>query len=592
MSTGRYVALRSAAAMTPARRRRLLLAALLGSFAIVCSIGLLATSGFLIVRAAEMPAVLQLTVAIVAVRFFGTFRAAARYGERLTSHDLAFRQLADLRRSFFEALRPLVPASLPGLRGGDILSRFVADVDTLQDLYLRVLLPPLIAVLAVVAAVVTAALVLPAAAVVLLCALLAGGTVVPVVSAAVAGSAGRRQAVERARLSIELLEALDGAAELAVLGRAHERVTMLGAADARLAALARRDAVAGGLAVTLGSMVSGVALVGVLAVALPAVQSGRISGPLLGLLALLTLAAFEAVTELPAAARRLSACSAAAERLAEIERHPVLVADPARPVALAAATEVALRVRGVTVYGDSVAGSGRPLLSGVDLDLEAGRAVALVGASGAGKTTLAHLMVRFADPAAGTISYGGVDLRALEQDELRRRVLLCAQDAHLFNTSIAENLRLARTDAGDDELIAALRAVGLGPFVAALPDGLGTLVGQNGAELSGGQRRRLITARGLVATAPVVIFDEPAAHLDPAGAEALHQRLCDERENGRAVLVIAHALNGLDRFDEIIVLDQGRVVERGDHSALLAAGGRYARLALDQAAALAAAEHF
>lgn len=226
----------------------------------------------------------------------------------------------------------------------------------------------------------------------------------------------------------------------------------------------------------------------------------------------------------------------------------------------------------------------RHALVDIDLVVGAGERVALVGPSGAGKTTLARLMVRFADPATGAISFGGVDLRALEQDELRRRVLLCAQDAHVFNTSIAENLRLARPDAGDHELLAALDAVGLAPFVAALPDGLGTLVGQDGAELSGGQRRRMIAARGLVSTAPIVIFDEPAAHLEPAGAEALHHRLCDERDRGRAVLVIAHALQGLDRFDEIVVLDRGRVIERGDHAALVAAGGSYARLALEQAA--------
>jgi ABC-type multidrug transport system fused ATPase/permease subunit len=325
----------------------------------------------------------------------------------------------------------------------------------------------------------------------------------------------------------------------------------------------------------------------VLAVAIPAVHDGTLRGPMLGLLALLVLGAFEAVATLPAAAQQLAACAASAGRLHEIADAPIVVADQPEPDVLSDDEPMILKARDLMLVGTPGGFVPHPILNRVNFELIPGRAVALVGSSGAGKTTLAELLVRFADPTTGTVTLAGHDTRALAQDDLRSHVLLCAQDAHIFTTTVAENLRLARRDATDADLLAALDAVGLGRFVEELPDGIDTLVGQDGAQLSGGQRRRLVVARGLVSRAPVVLFDEPAAHLDSAAAEAIHQRLCGEREQGRAVLVIAHALTGLDAYDEILVLHAGEIVERGTHAELLARGGRYAILALEQAAALA-----
>lgn len=574
-----YAALRSAAEIPSSRRSRLALAACLGVLAVIASMGLLAASGYLIVRASEMPPVLQLTTVIVTVRFFGTSRAVLRYAERLASHDLAFRQLADIRQAFYKRLVPLLPGTLREARSGDLLSRFVADVDQLQELYLRVLLPPLVAGGSVLVAGLVAGVVMPLAAVVLTAALVLAATVVPWVSARVARLSSERQAAARAQLSNELVEALDGSAELALLGQSRNRLRRIGAADAELARYARRDALASGAATALGGVVSGIGIAGVLAVAAPAVGEGGISGPLLGLLALLALAAFEGVSALPAAAKQLAACRVSADRLEEITERAPLVVDPVDALPLAAGSPAVLSVRGV---------HARAVLRGVDLDLEPGRAVALVGESGSGKTTLAELLVRFADPDAGVIELAGVDIKALAQAELRKHVLLCAQDAHVFSTTIAANLRLAAPGATDDQLADALHAVGLGQFVDSLPDGVDTLTGQDGAQLSGGQRRRLLVARGLLSDAPLVIFDEPAAHLDPAGAEALHRRLCAERDLARGVMVIAHSLTGLEAYDEVLVLHQGQIAERGTHEELVAAGGRYSRMALDQAAALVA----
>lgn len=577
---GRMTPLMRAAGLVVPRRRRLLLSVVLGAGAIAAAVGLLATSGYLIVRAAERPPILHLTMAIVAIRAFGISRAVLRYFERLVSHDLAFRVLADLRERFYVRLAPLVPAGLPGIRSGDLLSRFVADVDQLQELYLRALAPPVVAagVIALVTGIGIA--VLPVAGLVLGAMLLLAATVVPALTYLAARAGARRRGPAQAALSSELVEALEGAPELAVLGQEQFRLQRIGAADAQLAALVRRDAIAGGLATALGTLLPGVTTVAVLVVAIPAVQDGRLSGVLLGLLALLALASFEAVAPLPAAAQHLAACAQSATRLEEIVDAPVPVVDPAAPAALP---------RGGTLVAERVdvtfAGTSRPTLDRVDLRMDRGRSVALVGASGGGKTTLAELLVRFRDPDAGRVTLDGVDIRELRQDDLRATVLLAAQDAHLFCTSIRENLLLARRDATDAELHAALAAVGLDGFVAELDAGLDTHVGENGAQLSGGQRRRLLVARALVSDARLLILDEPAAHLEPPAARALHERLVAEAQAGeRGVMIIAHTAAGLEACDEIAVLHDGRIAERGTHDELVRHGGRYAAMALTQMA--------
>lgn len=574
-------ALRRAAALTRSRWRRLALSVLLGAGAIAAAAGLLATSGYLISRAAERPSILTLSTAIVGVRFFGIARALLRYAERLVSHDLAFRVLADLRVRFFVALTPLVPAGLRDLRRGDLLSRFVADVDRLQDLYLRGLGPPLVAAVTVAGAALAAALMLPAAGAVLFAALAAAAVAIPAATALAARGAARRQAPARAALTAELVELIAGAPELAVAGRERDRAARAAAADAALSRAQARDAAAGGLAAGLGTALAGLGAVAVLTVAIPAVRDGRLDGVLLAALALLALAAFEGVVPLGAAAQSLEACARSAARIEAVTERPAPVSDPPAPEALPAQGTLAaagIRAR----YGPD----GPWVLDGVDLRLAPGTALALVGASGAGKTTLADLLVRFRDPDAGTVAFGGVDLRAAAQDDVRRAIRLAGQEAHLFATSIRANVAIGRPGATDEEIVAAIGRAGLGPWLETLPGGLGTEVGERGAQVSGGQRQRLAVARVLLAEAPVLVLDEPAAHLDPPSARALLSDLARVAP-GRAVLVITHGLEGLEGYDEIALLEAGRIAERGTHAELLAAGGRFAALVRSGAGSLA-----
>ena len=533
-------------------RKRVALAVLLGALTILCGVGLMATAGYLISRAAERPAILSLTVAIVVVRVFGLARPVARYLERLSSHDLAFRALGRARHRVYERIEPLAPAQLRGDRQGDLLSRLVADVDSLQNLHLRGLGPPLVAVAASAVSVAVAAAILPAAGLVLAIGLVAAGLAVPAVGG-LAARRGGREAAARGELTAELIETLAGSAELAAYGRQDDRLHRLYSADRGLVRLARRAALADGAADGLRLVLTGATVAGVLAVAVSAHASGGLDRVLIALLALLALASFEAIQPLGEAARELGETVAAGRRLLElIDREPA-VTNPEEPLPLPAAP-FTLALEGVRAR---YAPGEPPALDGFTLRLDPGRRIALVGPSGAGKTTVTNLLLRFLDPERGRVTLAGSDLRAYRQEDVRSAIAVAGQDAHLFSTTIRDNVRLARPGASDQEVEQALDAARIGDWVRSLPEGLDTLVGEEGRELSGGQRQRIALARALLADAPVLVLDEPTAHLDEPTAERLLEDILSA-SGERSVLLITHRPEGLDLVDEVVVLEGGK----------------------------------
>ncbi len=569
---GRGVAARVRAA-AGARRGQLALALLLGSLALGSAVGLMATSGWLISRAAEQPPVMYLMIAVTATRAFGIGRAVFRYAERLVSHDAVLRMLADTRVAVYRRLERLAPAGLRTTRRGDLLSRLVADVDALQDYWLRWLLPVSAAAAVSLGAVGFTAWLLPEAGAVLAVGLLAAGVGVPLLSGAVARRAERKLAPARGVLATRVADLLTGTAELTVAGALKRRTAKAGEADAELTRIASRGATATALGDGLGALVTGLTVTAAALVGVRAVQDGRLSGVALAVVVLTPLAAFEAVLGLPLAVRYRQRVMKSAERVHEVLDAPEPLPEPAAP-APAPRSPFALRVEGLRARHEGQRGDA---LAGVDLTLERGRRIAVVGPSGSGKTTLAQVLLRFLGAYEGTYTLGGTDAAALDGDTVRGMVGLCAQDAHIFDSSVRENLLLAKKDATDAELRGALERARLDEWVASLPDGLDTLVGEHGARLSGGQRQRLALARALLADFPVLVLDEPAEHLDLPTADALTADLL-AATRGRTTLLITHRLAGLDAVDEVIVLDGGRVAQRGTYEELAAVEGPLRRM--------------
>ncbi len=548
------------------------LAVLLGTATVGSGIGLMATSSYIISAAALHPSIAALEVAIVGVRFFGVSRGIFRYGERYVSHTVTFRLLARLRTWFYERLEPLAPARMQEFRTGDLLTRIVGDVETLQQFYVRVLAPPAVALLTTLGMWIFFATFDLRLANALVVFLVLAGVFVPLLTYALARSAGRRLITARGELETAALDGIQGMAELLAYGRAdqqHERLACLNRVLVRAQA---HLACVSALGRALLSFLTNTATLTVLILAIPLVTSGHLSGVLLATLALGAAASFEAVAPLPEALRHLASSREAAERLFAIVDAPPRVSDPAQPVAIP--TQPALDVNGLRFrYAPDLPSA----LDDVSFTLRPGKLVAIVGPSGAGKSTLANLLLRFWDYDAGSICLGDRELRACAADDVRARIAVVPQQTHLFNGTIRQNLLIARSDATELKLDDAIRRAGLGAFLAGLPQSYETAVGEEGLLLSGGERQRVAIARALLKDSPLLLLDEPTANLDPVTER---QVMCDLLDLGRdrATLLITHRLVGLSAADEILVLVGGRVVERGREDDLLRQRGIYHHL--------------
>jgi len=562
------------AAMSAGRHGpRLAAATALGAGATLAGIGLLATASWLVVRASEQPNVAALGLAVAGVRFFGIARGVLRYADRLVGHDTALRALAEQRTSSFGRLEQLAPMGLPAFRSGDLLTRLVDDVDSVQDRLLRVVQPFAVAVVAGGVTVAFLAWLLPAAGALVFVSLVLSGTLVPAVARRLVRRREARYAAARAELSTAVVDLLHGAQDLVAFGAVDAQLQRVEAADAELTRISRAAARTSGLASGLTTALGGIALWAVAVVAVAAVADGDLPGVLLAVVVLVPMAAAELLSTLPEAAATTERVRPQLARVRALDDAPLPVHDPRHPVALPPG-RYGVRLRGLSVrYGPD----GPLALDGVDLDLAPGRRVAVVGPSGSGKSTLAAALVRFLQPASGEATLSGVPLQNLRAADVRRVVGLCAQDSHLFDCTVADNLALARPDADHEQMLAALDAARLGDWVDALPAGLCTRVGERASRLSGGQRQRLALARALLADFPVLVLDEPTEHLDTQAADALTADLLDATA-GRTTLIVTHRLRGLEDVDEIVVLDAGKVVERGTHAGLMATGRVYPRL--------------
>ncbi len=558
---------------------RSLASVVLSCLSLICVVGLIATSGWLISRAWQQPPILALVVATAAIRAFALGRGVFRYSERLVSHDGALRGLTSLRARIVSHLATVAPAGVPGLARGDALRRMIDDVDNTADVGLRVALPTASAVIVGVGVTGFVAWLVPLAALLLLAGLLIAGILAPVVAYQVGARSTAHAATLRGQLAADIVSQFEGCADVVAANAAPARLQQTRDLDEQLRDLDQRSARGMGLAGAVAVFAQGVALIGILLVAIPAVRSsGSLDGVSLAVVVLIPLVAFEIVAGLPAAALALVRSRTSAGRIVEVLDSPDLIPDPDTPAPLPTGP-YSLRVRSLSVSWKSGA---TPTIADIDLDLVPGRRVAIVGPSGCGKSTLAAALAKLA-PHTGSITLNDVDTAMLTGDSVRQVVGLCPQNSHIFDNSIAENVRLARPSATDDDVGQALRDAELWDWVAVLPRGIQTPVGEHGAACSGGQRRRLALARTALSEPPIAIFDEPTEHLDRASADALTEQLLDCGPN-RAVVIITHALEGLANADEIVVLLDGRVAQRGSFNELAQSNGWFAdNLARQQA---------
>ncbi len=549
----------------------IVLAVLLGALTVGSGIGLLGISAFIIAKAALHPSIAELQVAIVGVRFLGISRGVFRYLERYVSHRVTFRLLQRLHVWLYRSIEPLAPAGLAGYRGGDLLSRLVADVQTLEHFYVRVVAPPAVAVVVGLGLWLGLRLYSPVLAWALVAFLLLAGVGQPLLAGRLGRDPGRRLVASRSELTASVVDAVQGLADLLAFGQAgrqHERVRevshSLGRAREELARIAA-------LNVSVQSLLTSLAVLSTLVLAVPMVGEGRLSGVDLAVLAIVASAAFEAVLPLPVAFQYLESCLAAGRRLFEVVDARPTVVDPVEPSPAPADGSLVARSLGFA-YGPN-----EPrVLDGVSFEVGAGETLAIVGPSGAGKSTIVSLLARFWE-YEGEIRLGSHDLRAYHQEDARRLIAVSAQRPHLFSATVRDNLKLARPEADDAALWDALRVAQLEDLVRSLPAGLDTWVGENGLRLSGGERQRLAIARALLRDAPILVLDEPTANLDVLTARALLEavrRSC----RARALLIVTHQLTGLSDDDQVLVLDGGRVVERGRLAELLERDEAYRRM--------------
>ena len=554
----------------------MVLGTLSGLLAVASAVGLLALSGWFI-SAAAYAGLTAITAQLfnffhpgIGVRIFAIGRTLARYVERIVSHDATFRILQSLRSWFYRHLEPLAPSRLMNFRSGDILNRIVADIDALDNLYLRVFSPSVIALTMSVLVVGFLWLFDPVISMVTALFLSMAGFWVPLITMRLGEGCGHELAQHLSDLRIRIVEGLQGMPELLVFG-AHNRHldTVKQSSRALLKSQLRMSQILG-LSQALLTLISGLAVLATLYLAVILVNRDVMDGPGMALVTLAVLASFEAVFPLPAAYQYLGRMREAGRRLLEIVDSKPEVIFPGRSVTRP--RHFGLRFENVCFRYNQKAGWA---LRDVEFQVHPGRRVAVIGETGSGKSTLIHLLVRFRDPDAGCIQIGSVDVRNFGESDLRRHISVVTQQPHMFNATLRENLLMAQPGAGEDELLDALNFAQLLNFVSALPDGLDTWIGEAAKLLSGGQARRVAVARAMLHNGPLWVLDEPTEGLDPVTEERMMAAI-KAQTAGRSLLLITHRLIDLHWMDYIVMLDKGRVVAQGTHEELLRGNTRYA----------------
>ena len=552
------------------------LAILLGSLMIASNMLLLGMAAYLIAAAALGPLLAILTIPIYIVRLMSVSRAGSRYAERVVAHNVTFRLLAQLRTWVYRRLEPLAPAYLHKQRSGDMLTRIVADVDELQNVYLRIVSPIIVAIIISLLTFALFSIFSPVLAWDAVAFLIITGCGVPLLSGILTRGLGKRQLAIRGELNAQIVDGIQGVQDLLAYGQADTQLRSVATLEKKLDQIQQRMAVIAGLQQALNDLLMNLALWSLLILAIPLVVAKAIAGVYLAFLALVILASFEAVQPLAEAFQKLGHSVAAGERLFKVTDTNQQVQEPAAPLPVPSNTPGRFSLEFDHVHFAYQSDEGE-VVHDISFEVSTGKRVAIVGASGAGKSTLVNLALRFWDPDRGTIRLNGHDIRQYALGDLRGLIGVVSQDTYLFNDTIRGNLLLARPEASDSEIEQVLEQAQLTAYIQQLPKGLATWMGEQGLRLSGGERQRLAIARALLKDAPLLVLDEATANLDPMTEHTLLDAL-DMLMQGRTTLVITHRLVRMERMDEILVLDEGSIRERGTHEQLLRSGGLYQQM--------------
>ena len=554
------------------RRHKWLLSlgVLLAIVTLLASIGLLTLSGWFLSASAVIGVsgiYFNYMLPAAGVRAGAIIRTVGRYCERLVSHDATFRVLEHLRVTTFSKLIPLSPAGLARFRQGELLNRMVADVDTLDHLYLRVISPVLGAFVVIIIVTLGLSFLDNYLALTLGGILLATLILMPPLFYRAGRPSGERLTLQRGQYRQQLTSWLQGHAELTIFGAADRARAELETTEQRWQEAQYYQASLTALSQALMLFISGITVVTLLWMASAAVGDNQTPGALIALFVFCSLAAFEALAPVTGAFQHLGQVIASAQRVSQItEQQPAVVFPDASCAKL---TEATLKISQLSF---TYPGQSQAVLHDINLSITAGQHIAILGSTGCGKSTLLQLLTRAWDMQQGEISLNNMPVNTFDEHSLRAATSMVPQRVHLFSATLRDNLSLAAPEASDEQLSATLVRVGLDKLLSG--DGLNSWLGEGGRQLSGGELRRLAIARALLHNAPLMLLDEPTEGLD---AETEHQMLTllAEVTQDKTVLMVTHRLRGLQRFDSIVVMDNGRIVEQGHHDELMTLGGRY-----------------
>ncbi len=547
------------------------LSVLLGTLTIAGSIGLMMTSAFVISMAALHPSIAELQVAIVGVRFFGISRGVFRYLERLVSHDTTFRLLSLFRVRFYQALEPLVPARTLYLKSADLLQRIVADIQNLENFFVRVVAPPAVSLFT--AGLMGLILWAYHAQFALIFLLFYGvaATVIPYLSVQLSRGMGKKITALKSELNVAVLDHLNGLPELLINRQLNRQQAKIRQLNQQLTRLQKNMLIIDALHQGFVTLLMFAAVTVTLIVGIEMIELQQLNGVYLAVLVLGIMAAFEGVLPLPQAAQYLEENLATGKRLFEIIDQPPQVTDPPQAASFPKQLPLSITIEHLHF---TYPGTDKSVLTDINLTIPSGAQIAIVGPSGSGKSTLAQLLIRLYDYQKGHILLNGKELKQFNQTDIREHLAYASQNFHLFTGTIAENLQLIHPQATESEMIAVLQLVELAQLAGTAQQTLNYWIGEHGARLSGGQAQRLALAQVLLKNSPVLILDEVTSNLDAQTEQRILHNIFKHFQQ-TTIIHITHRLNKMEDYQQIFVLKDGALIAQGNHEQLLKANGTY-----------------